>query len=105
MTWQLFLYQGAELVLPPAPVEIRPALSVPAPCPAHTDLLRSSELKVWGTIRGENARLIVGPGELVFDDPRHPVFRENLETTHDVKDCILSSSNPQHAHFSSTRYL
>ena len=69
MTWQLFLYQGAELVLPPAPVEIRPALSDPAPCPAHTDLLRSSELKVWGTVRGENARLIVGPGEFLFKVP------------------------------------
>ena len=63
MTWQLFLYRGAELILPSAPVEIRSALSDPNPCPAQPSLLRPSELKVWGTVRGENGRLIIGSGE------------------------------------------
>lgn len=61
MTWLLYLYLGAEWILPPAPVEIRPGLTSPATCPAS--FVRGNLLKIWGKVTGDKARLIIGPGE------------------------------------------
>lgn len=67
MTYHLFLYEGATWILPKATVEFREVLDEAGrgirsdACPSG--LLNSNFVKIWGTVIGDKAHLLIATGD------------------------------------------
>lgn len=67
MTYHLFLYEGATWILPEATVEFREVLDEAGrgirsdACPSG--LLNSNFIKIWGTVIGDKAHLLIATGD------------------------------------------
>lgn len=67
MTYHLFLYEGATWILPEATVEFRDVLDEAGrgirsdACPSG--LLNSNFIKIWGTVIGDKAHLLIATGD------------------------------------------
>lgn len=67
MTYHLFLYEGATWILPEATVEFREVLDEAGrgirsdACPSG--LLNSNFMKIWGTVMGDKAHLLIATGD------------------------------------------
>lgn len=67
MTYHLFLYEGATWILPEATVEFREVLDEAGrgirsdACPSG--LLNSNFIKIWGTVMGDKAHLLIATGD------------------------------------------
>lgn len=67
MTYHLFLYEGATWILPEATVEFREVLDEAGrgirSDACSSGLLNSNFIKIWGTVLGDKAHLLIATGD------------------------------------------
>ena len=66
MTWNPLVFEQATIILPTATVEFRPPLDqhgmgmTATACPQN--VLSSNNRRIWGTVVGDNAHVLIGSG-------------------------------------------
>ena len=78
MTYHLFLYETATWILPDATVEFREVLDEAGrgirsdACPSR--FLNSNSVKLWGTVIGDKAHLLIATGKFGICISNHHCF-------------------------------